>query len=188
MTMKLKTYLVLAFILFCTLSFSLCIQETEEKEYNVPTPSKEKPTATTPTPTSGVQMNIIGGDCLNCHYNQNRTYVPQADKIENHMDASDQCIYCHIENAANISRDEVTSRIHSLHSKIYEDCYTCHKQDLSIKPDCGECHVGEDMLQPSDGNVFAIHSPEDVGCKECHGGFLRIHSENKPFPEEFYFP
>ncbi len=186
--MKLKPYLVLAFILFSALSFSLCVQETEENGYKVPTPSRERPTAT-PTSTPAVQMNIIGGDCLNCHYNQNRSYVPQADKIAGHLDASDQCIYCHIEQAANITEDELISRIHSLHSEIYDDCYTCHKQDLTIKPDCGECHTGEDMLQPSDGNVFAIHSPKEVGCKECHGKlFNRIHVENKPFPEEFYFP
>lgn len=187
--MKLKTYLVLALILISALSFSLCAQETKEGRYAVPTPPRERPPET-PTSTPAVQMNIIGGDCLNCHYNQNRTYVPQADEIENHMDASDQCIYCHIENAANISRDERISRIHSLHSKIYEDCYTCHKQNnLSIKPDCGECHVGENMLQPSNGNVFAIHSPKGVGCKGCHGNdFQRIHEENKPFPEKFYFP
>ncbi|MFP3908901.1 MAG: hypothetical protein ACLFVI_00185 [Archaeoglobaceae archaeon] len=186
--MKLKSYLVLAFILFCTLSFSLCVQEAKEDGYKVPTPSRETPTTTpTPTPTP-VQMNIIGGDCLNCHYNQNRTYVAQADKIAGHLDASDQCIYCHIENAASISEDEVISRIHSLHSEIYDDCFTCHKQDLSIEPDCGDCHVGEDMLQPSDGNVFAIHSPVDVGCGDCHGDFMSIHRENKLFPEKFYFP
>jgi|Deesub1362B_J571_1020462.scaffolds.fasta_scaffold00096_85 cytochrome c553 len=188
--MKQKSYLIIAFILTSVLVLSLCTQkESEEHKFEVPTPLKEKPTPT-PTPVEQVvkKEEPIDGDCLNCHYNKDRTYVPQADVIAGHLDASDDCIYCHVEDASEKSNEQIVTDIHTLHGEIYNDCFTCHQTDISIKPHCGQCHA-EDPLKSSNGDVFVIHTPRNVGCTGCHGDdFLRIHQHSKAFPEDFSFP
>ena len=187
--MRLKFYLLIIFILISAMVFSLCIQkETTEKTFTPPTPLREKPTPT-PTPVEQVakKEKPIDGDCLNCHYNEKRKYVPQADTIAGHLDASDYCVYCHVKNAVNLSRDELVTEIHMLHGDVY-NCSICHKSDISIKPECSQCHA-EDPLKPSNGDVFVIHTPRNVGCTGCHGkDFLRIHQYKKMSPEEFSFP
>lgn len=187
--MKLKIYLIVSLIFISAVAFSLCTQE-QEPSFEVPTPIETVPKET-PTPVETkeeIKVEPLESDCNNCHYNENRQYVPQADKIENHLDASDFCIYCHVEDASSVSRDVYINRVHELHKNVYSDCSICHKTYQTGEIRCGTCHAPGDLLKPSNGNVFVIHNTANVGCKECHGEFIPIHSYGETFPDTFSFP
>jgi hypothetical protein len=182
--MRLKVYLVVIFILASAI-FSLCIQQKETSKFEVPTPIREK--ALVIETVVEVKAEPVDSSCLACHYNENRTYVPQADMIAGHLDASEYCIYCHVPNASKIPREELITGLHELHKNIYSNCSICHKTFATEEIKCGNCHA-EDRLKPSNGNVFVIHTPVNIGCKDCHGEFIQIHTYGKTFPDKFSFP
>jgi len=171
--------LIIPFILLLiSVAVTGCVQKekverAEKAEFEAPA-KVEKPKA-----------EPIDGNCLACHYNERRQYVPQADRIPGHLNASDFCIYCHVKNATELSEREIFEAIHPVHAKS-RDCSECHRTYTRDELRCGNCHAGEDMLEPSNGNVFEIHSPRGVGCEDCHGrDMIRIHIEGKKFPEYF---
>jgi hypothetical protein len=178
--MKLKILIITFILIFATVT-TLCVQEKPEPGFITPTPKQ------TPVEIKIVKIEEpIDSECLRCHYNEKRTYVPQADKIAGHLDASHVCIYCHVKNASELSEKELFFAVHSLHTSKYEDCSMCHKTYTKEDVKCGKCHAAK--FEPSNGNIFAIHSLRDVGCRECHGYFMPIHIEKKIFPKEFSFP
>ncbi len=145
----------------------------------------EKPVVTpTPKPVQIVKETPIDDECLACHQNPKRLYVPQAESIEGHLNASEYCIPCHIKNAMNMSKREIFKILHSFHTSKYKECGKCHKNFTREELECWRCH-SSDPFKPSNGNVFKIHSPRGVGCKDCHGDdFIRIHYKHEIFPEK----
>ncbi|RLI85988.1 MAG: hypothetical protein DRP01_05085 [Archaeoglobales archaeon] len=164
--MKPKIFL----IILISVSLILCVQHERVVKPSI-TPSK--------TPT---KAEPIDGECLACHKNPKRQYVPQAEGIDGHKNASRHCIRCHIRDAKNMSEREIFLALHSLHTSKHKDCKKCHKIYTREELECWRCH-SSDPFKPSGCNVFEIHSPRNVGCKDCHGDdFIRIHYEHKIFP------
>ncbi|AEA46760.1 cytochrome c3 family protein [Archaeoglobus veneficus] len=186
--MRATIFLITLILIFATAT-TLCIQTEEVKEksseFVVPTPA---PQETPEVQSTAAKAEPIDGNCLACHYNAKRQYIPQVEKISGHLDASEYCIYCHVKNAPELTPEQLFQEVHKLHTSKYSDCDKCHKTYTKEELACGNCHAG-DPFKPSYGNVFEIHSPRNVGCMECHGDdFARIHIDRKPFPAYFSFP
>ncbi len=149
------------------------------------TPKVSKPvTATTPTPEP-MYVEATGAICANCHMNERRQYVPQADAVAGHIDGSEYCFYCHAENKSG----DIVEEIGRLHHAKYSDCTLCHKSFSLTELDCGNCHAADDPFKPSEANLLNIHLPRGVDCQSCHGDdFLRIHERKEIFPPEFPIP
>jgi hypothetical protein len=180
MRLRLAIPLIIIFILI-SVTTTLCVKEVPKealKEIPTPTPTR--------TPIKQVE-EVVGGECLACHYNENRLYVPQANVVAGHLNGSQYCIYCHVENASKLSEKELFSVLHAFHTSKYQNCSMCHKTYTKEDVKCGKCHA-EDPFTPSNGNLLEIHSPRNVGCRDCHGDFMKIHMEKRIFPEYFSFP
>ena len=187
-----KSLVVLLLLLFVSLLFPGCIQQPQkaEKGERVETPVKPqtpepgKVTPVTPTPRPQY-VEATGAICANCHLNEKRQYVPQADAIAGHIDGSKYCFYCHAENKAGDPVEEIGK----LHHARYSDCNLCHRTFSLTELDCGNCHAADDPFKPSRANLLDIHLPRGVDCQSCHGDdFLRIHEKKEIFPEEFPIP
>ncbi|RLI89314.1 MAG: hypothetical protein DRO98_01340 [Archaeoglobales archaeon] len=179
---------LIAFLLIFAATIALCIQTREVPEKPqavvVPTPAPQKAPQ---VQAAEAKAKPIDGNCLACHYNTKRQYVPQVERIPGHIDATEYCIYCHVKNAPQLNEDQLFKAVHALHTSKYSDCNKCHKTYTREELGCGKCHAS-DPFKPSNGNVFEIHSPRNVGCMGCHGDdFARIHIDRKPFPEYFSF-
>lgn len=189
-----KRLLMLLLLLSVSLVLLGCIQqpqkaqkaekgEIETPEVKQQTPEQVKPVAT-PTPKP-VYVEATGAVCSNCHLNEKRQYVPQADAIAGHINGSQYCFYCHAENKAG----DVVEEIGKLHHAKYSDCSLCHRTFSITELDCGNCHAADDPFKPSKANLLDIHIPRGVDCQSCHGkDFLRIHEKKEIFPEEFPIP
>ncbi len=188
--MRAKIFLIFLLLVFSA-TLVLCAQPEISKtpgETATPTPA---PTVTaTPLPhhAKAAEAGPIDGNCLACHYNPDRQYVPQVDRIKGHLNASGYCVYCHIKNASKLNETQLFQSVHALHTSKYKDCNRCHRTYSKAELECGRCHAA-DPFKASNGNVFKIHSPRGVGCKACHGNdFMRIHYDKKIFPPSFSFP
>ncbi len=180
--------IILFFVLvLVTITVLMCIQNKQKPELNAssvtPTPVKTEETPPlnkenlTSYNESLYNQEVV---CENCHLNRTRQYVPQADRIQGHINGLDFCIYCHAKG------DDVVKEIGDLHHIRYSDCMKCHEDFDLKKMDCGNCHGYPDPFTPSNGNLLLIHLSRNVDCKNCHGDdFFRIHIEKKRFPERF---
>jgi len=193
--------LFLIFIILLTVFLCLCAGQKPAEVKVTPTPVKTTPPAkVTPTPTptpkptptpskivSAGGVKPVDGQCLNCHNNPlKRMSYPQVFEIPGHINGSAYCKYCHVPNVTKMTQREIDEYITKFHheTKYAQEgnCQFCHKlaKGENIK-NCGTCH--------QNGNLIAIHSPYNVGCKACHGyDFMRIHVEKKPFPPQFPIP
>ncbi len=192
------------FLIFIATTLCLCAGH-KTVTAPTPTPIKKAPAVTptpkltptptpkpTPTPTpvgvSAKGIRLVDGECLRCHNNPSKKLAyPQALSIPGHVNGSAYCKYCHVPNITKMTPEQIDRYITELHHKTEYaqkgDCQYCHKAAMSEKSvkNCGTCHAN--------GNLIAIHSPYNVGCKECHGyDFMRIHVEKKPFPPKFPIP
>jgi len=187
--MKGKIFLISLLLVF-SVALALCAQpEVSKTPTETATPA---PTPVTTTPplqhVKAAKTEPIDGNCLACHYNSNRQYIPQVNRIQGHLNASEYCIYCHVKNASKLTPKQLFQAVHALHTSKYKDCNKCHKTYSKAELNCGRCHAANPFEQ-SNGNVFKIHSPRGVGCKACHGNdFMRIHYDKKVFPAQFSFP
>ncbi len=188
--------LFLIFIIATSICLCAGKQPPAEKTPEItptPTPTKPTPTPTpkpTPTPTPAVSatgVKLIDGECLRCHNNPSKKLVyPQALDIPGHLNATSYCIYCHVPNVTKMTKEQIDEYITKLHHETKwakeNKCEFCHaKAKGENVKNCGTCHAN--------GNVFAIHSPHNVGCEDCHGhDFIRIHIDKKPFPPQFPIP
>ncbi len=194
--------LFLIFILVFAVSFCLCTakqaptEKTPEITPKPTTPVETKTPVKTPTPTptpkpttevTAGKVKPVDGECLNCHNDPlKRQSYPQIYDIPGHVDGSAYCKYCHVPNVTKMTQQEIDAYIAEFHHKTKYaqegNCQFCHKlaKGEDIKK-CGTCH--------QNGDLIAIHSPYNVGCKDCHGhDFMRIHVEKKPFPPQFPIP
>ena len=190
-----KTLLFFAISLIVIIS--MCAQAPEKAPEKTPTPEKTAIPEQTPTPSTTPEGNVEttspengayvesdgGPVCQNCHLNEKRQYVPQADRISGHVDGVKYCQYCHAEG------NDVVKEIADLHHSKYSECQKCHTDYDLEKMDCGSCHGYPDPFSPSSGNLLTIHMKRGVGCQDCHGyDFLKIHQDKVIFPDRFRVP
>ncbi|MBE8540050.1 hypothetical protein [Geoglobus acetivorans] len=186
-----KRTTLLFFVIALAVIVPMCSQSYEKAPEKTPVPEQtpfsdgQKSVTSTPVPETGTDYGstapeLEGPVCENCHLNSKRQYVPQADKIEGHLDGTKFCQYCHVKG------DDVVRELGNLHHSKYSDCSKCHVNYDLEKMDCGSCHAYPDPFEPSNGNLLKIHLSRGVGCKDCHGtDFLRIHQDKKIFPDKF---
>lgn len=198
MSQKSNFLTIFFFISVALISFMpMCIQETppeKSQSTRMPTPEAEAtPSIESPNEGSvagepaekgpnagGVEQE--GPVCENCHFNPSRQYVPQADKIEGHLNGVKYCSGCHAKGG------DVKEAIAELHHAKYSDCLRCHTDFDTTKMKCENCHGYPDPFKRSNGNLLDIHMNRGISCKNCHGNdFLRIHQEKVIFPPEFTF-
>jgi len=200
--MRLAIFL-LVFALASAVTLSMCVQTEKVKPTTTPTvtpikklTSANKTTNVTAKLNRSVKAAVtepIGGECLGCHYNPKRQYIPQVNKIPGHLNATRYCIYCHVPGAINKTRKQIDEYIAELHHNTTwareGKCSFCHRTTTENMRDCGACHGYPNPVSPSNGNVFVIHSPHGVNCQDCHGHvFILIHYYHKPFPPQFPIP
>ncbi len=181
--MNRKITLFFALIL-AMLLFSMCAQEEQEKRIpeTTPSPSPTPEIKETEKPPRTPENEYKGEEvvCENCHINENRLYVPQADRVQGHINGLNFCVYCHAQG------NDSVKAIGDLHHSKYRECMKCHTDFNLEKMDCGSCHGYPDPFSASNGNLLDIHMKRGVGCKSCHGDdFFRIHIQGKRFPEKF---
>ncbi len=176
--MKAKWHIFfVSFLLLAILLFT-CVSEKEEIPKNLS--EKKENRSWIAENEEKIKENYSDVVCENCHLNPKRQYVPQADRIQGHVNGSGYCVFCHAKG------EDVVKAIGDLHHSRFKDCIKCHPTFSPKDIKCGNCHGYPDPFKESGGNLLKIHLSRGFGCKECHGhDFLRIHIQKKKFPERF---
>jgi len=177
--MKAGRHTIFVFFLLLAILLFMCVSEKERIPENFSEKGGENKSWISEN-EKRVKENYSDVVCENCHLNPKRQYVPQADKIQGHVNGSAYCIFCHAKG------EDVVKAIGDLHHARFKDCIRCHPTFSLKDVRCGKCHGYPDPFEESAGNLLKIHLSRGFGCKDCHGhDFIRIHIQKKKFPERF---
>ncbi|HEY9245216.1 MAG TPA: hypothetical protein VIO11_00065, partial [Candidatus Methanoperedens sp.] len=106
--------------------------------------------------------------CEECHQS-GKKFIPQAERIKEHIDGGAYCFKCH----------RISHENHPMDKNV--TCEKCHLGPVPKIPSssivCGNCHSFPEALSPSYGNLILIHRPRGINCVVCHTGCTRCHEE-----------